>query len=136
MTEIYELIDQFITQLEYKPPGIQIRYQYLDDTDVNTLGISLYEGPNGIPYVSGGYAEHKVGIHLQYSVSDNRKESLKAMDFMSKLVKDLENAHLAGSEVTILLLEHLGTEAIPLGLNKNGIGQVVSNLLCHYNNVA
>lgn len=133
MIELYELIESVIQNMPNKPEGLTVRYQYLDDTDINTLAIMTYEGRDDTPYLSGGYPYFNVPIHLQYSVSANRSETLAAVEFMSKLVLTLEVSKLVGSTVIVESIKHRGTLAFPIGINDNGIGQVVSNVDCLYN---
>lgn len=133
MTELYELIESVIVNMPNKPNGLQIRYQYLDDTDTNTIGIIVYEGRDDTPYLSGGYPYFNIPIHLQYSVSANRAETLAAVNFMSDLTLALEVSKLAGSTVIVESITHRGPLALPIGINDNGIGQVVSNVDCRYN---
>lgn len=135
MTEIYELIDSVIQNMPNKPEGIQVRYQYFDDTDINTIGIALYEGKPDQPFLSGGYPYLNYSVHLQYSVSTSRTATLNAMPFMASLVRKLETIELKGDGICIESMQHIGPLVIPMGINEHGIGQLSSNLAFVYNPV-
>ena len=132
MNELYELLAQFIRNTEGCPENLNIVYQYLDDSMENTLGIILFSAGNEQPYVSGGYPLLSIAIHLQYNVSKSRQATIEAIPFMEKLITLLETQTLFNESIEVGYMQHTGPRVLPIGMNKNGIGHLVSNVMCKY----
>lgn len=132
MNELYQLIENKIKESIPDLASIRFKYQFLDNTDEHTIGIILYTLGDDKPNIDGGYPMYNIGVHIQYSVSKSKQETVDSLTLIENIVMALETLNIQDDNIIIQLMQHKGPLAIIAGVNDNGIGQIVSNFLCQY----
>lgn len=93
-------------------------YQTMRENEPGDVGIYLYESANDREDIGGDAIYDCIKVHVQVNCDKSVQGMQKALDYLSKFTRRMENEQCAISGVTFIEARHQGPRALAIGKNQ------------------
>lgn len=94
-----------------------IMYQNMLEDKEGCVGIYLYESSNELKDIEGDVVYDSIKIHVQVNAEKSIQGMQKALDYLDKFTRKMENEQSNVGVVKFIEAQHLGPRAVAIGKN-------------------
>lgn len=114
--KIYELVEEKLGT-EYE----NIFYQSMRAEEIGDIGIFLYQSSKDLTDLAGDDVYNCIKVQVQVNAGQTAEAMGKALEYLSRFTRRIENEPSGTDGIEIISAEHLGPRALVIGRNEHNI---------------